>query len=98
MTYEIALVIIAAYIIAGISWNTLGIWQKWRSGDTVKIDLNKVKKNVIIGAVLGVIAYGVQISAAVTITAVTGVDSFIAVVIAAFPLIVVADRIFSKSK
>lgn len=102
MTYEIALVTIGAFILAGISWNTLGIWQKWRNADKdSKIDFQRVRKNVIIGAVLGIIAYGVQVGAATedaVIQLVNTIPEFVGLVLAAFPLIVVADKIFNKKK
>lgn len=102
MTYEIALVTIAAFVLAGVSWNTLGIWQKWRdAASDSKIDLVRVRKNVIIGAVLGIIAYGVQVGTAVPDAAVQLVNTipeFAGMVMAAFPLIVVADKIFNRKK
>ena len=101
MTNEVALVTIAAFALAGVSWNTLGIWQKWRNADNAKIDWKRVRKNVIIGVVLGVIAYGVKISAidaSDTPVLVASVNDFILTIIAAFPLVVVADKIFNKKQ
>ena len=102
MTYEIALVTICAFILAGVSWNTLGIWQKWRNADKdSKIDFERVRKNVNIGAILGIIAYGVQVGAATedTVTQlVSSIPEFVGLIVAAFPLIVIADKIFNKTK
>lgn len=101
MTYEIALTTIAAFILAGISWNTLGVWQKWRNGDDASIQWDRVKKNVIIGAVLGIIGYGVLASTQSPDTVARGISTipdFAIAVVAAFPLIVVADKIFNRKK
>ena len=101
MTYELELALIAsigAAVLAGISWNTLGIWQKYRDDAKAKVDWAKVQKNVLIGAVLGIIAFAVSLSDAGTAIAITGVESFIGATIAFFPLIIIAEKIFTKKK
>jgi len=99
MTYEVAFVTIAAFVLAGISWNTLGIWQKWRNGASdASIDWIRVRKNVIIGIVLGIIAYGVKVSSGEPGVVVASVDDFVGTVITAFPLVVIADKIFNKTR
>ena len=97
MTYEIiALTTIAAAILAGISWNTLGIWTKWREDQDSTIEWSRVKKNVIIGAIIGAIAYGIQIQAGDPEVAIGSINGFVMAVVGFFPLIVVADKIFNK--
>ena len=103
MTYEIiALTTIVAFVLAGVSWNTLGIWQKWRGGVSSKVDWDRVKKNVIIGIVLGVIAYGIKVSQTgdgsdVPIV-LASIDDFVLTITAAFPLVILADKIFNRKK
>jgi len=98
MTFEIAIALatLGAAVLAGISWNTLGIWQVYRDKGLVAVDWLKVRKNVIIGVILGVIGYGASLSEAIQIPGITDLNSFILAVIAFFPLIVVAEKIFTK--
>jgi len=97
MTYEIvALTTIAAAIVAGISWNTLGIWTKWREDEDSSIEWSRVKKNVIIGAIIGIIAYGIQIQAGDPSVVIASINAFVIAVVGFFPLVVVADKIFNK--
>ena len=100
MSFEIAIALatIGAAVLAGISWNTLGIWQVYRDKGFDAVDWLKVRKNVIIGVILGVIGYGASLSGAIEIPAVSDFNSFILTVIAFFPLIVVAERIFTNKK
>lgn len=98
MTYEIALYTVLAAVVAGISWNTLGVWQKWRNSEDSEIDWDRVKKNVIIGAILGIIAYSVQISGGIEASIALTIEGFIIAVVGFFPLIVVADKIFNRKK
>jgi len=95
MVYE-AIALIGAAVTAGISYNTLGIWKRYREGGDAAIDWAKVKKNVIIGSVLGVIGWGVSLTKQLPIPEVASVDSFALAVIGFFPLIVVADAIFTN--
>ncbi len=97
MVYE-ALATIGAALIAGVSFNTLGIWKKYRELGEKAIDWAKVKKNVIIGSVLGVIAYGVSLADKENniIPAINDLETFVLAVIAFFPAIVIADAIFAN--
>ncbi len=90
------LLILAASIVAGISWNTIGIWQKYKELGSASIDWLKVRKNVVIGTVLGFIGYTLTITEAVTIPAITSLDTFLLAVIAFFPFIVIAERVFAR--
>jgi len=98
MSFEIAIALatIGSAVLAGIAWNTLGIWQVYREKGGAAVDWLKVRKNVIIGIVLGIIAYGVSLSEALAIPPISDLDSFILAVIAFFPIIIVADKIFTK--
>jgi len=100
MSFEIAVALatIGAAVLAGISWNTLGIWQVYRDRGFAAVDWLKVRKNVIIGVVLGVIGYGASLSNAISIPIIWNLESFVIAVIAFFPLIVVAEKIFTKKK
>jgi len=100
MTFEIAIALatIGAAVLAGISWNTIGIWQVYRDGGLAAVDWLKVRKNVIIGIILGVIGYGVSLTGSIPIPAIVDLNSFILAVIAFFPLVVVAERIFTKKR
>jgi len=96
--FGIALATIGAAVLAGISWNTLGIWQVYRDKGLAAVDWLKVRKNVIIGVILGIIGYGASLSGAIDIPGITDFNTFILAVIAFFPLIVVAERIFTKKR
>jgi len=98
MSFEIAIALatLGAAVLAGISWNTLGIWQVYRDKGFVAVDWLKVRKNVVIGVILGVIGYGASLADAVSIPVIWNFESFILAVIAFFPLIVVAEKIFTK--
>ena len=100
MSFEIliALATLGAAVLAAISWNTIGIWQVYRAGGVTAIDKLKVRKNVIIGVILGVIAYGASLSGSITVPAIVDFNSFILAVIAFFPLVVVAERIFTRKR
>jgi len=94
--FAVALATIGAAILAGVAWNTLGIWQVYRETGIKAVDWLKVRKNVVIGTILGVIAYGVVLGGRASIGAITSFDTFIAAVIAFFPLIIIAEKIFTK--
>jgi len=100
MSFEIAVALatLGAAVLAGISWNTLGIWQVYRDRGFVAVDWLKVRKNVVIGTILGVIGYGASLSDAVAIPMIWNLESFVIAVIAFFPLIVVAEKIFTKKQ
>lgn len=91
-----AVLLLGASIVAGICWNTLGIWQKYKEEGLKTIDWLKVRKNVIIGIVLGVIAYSLTITDVIPVDPIVGLNSFILAVIAFFPFIVIAERIFTR--
>lgn len=95
MVYE-ALGLIGAAVFAGVGYNTLGIWKQYRQGGEAAVDLAKVKRNVIIGAVLGAIGYGLSLSEGVNIPSVTSIETFGAAVVAFFPLIVIAEGVFAN--
>lgn len=90
--------LIAAAVIAGIGWNTVGIFSRWRSGIEAAIDWSKVKRNAIIGAVLGVVGWALGSIDAVAIPSITGPETFVAAIAAYFPLIVLADKIFTPKE
>ena len=93
-----ALIILAASVSAGVLWNTLGIWQKYKETGAKGIDWLKVRKNTIIGVALGVIGYALTLSDAVTIPEIQGLNSFILAVIAFFPFVVIAERVFTRKQ
>ena len=92
----IALATIGAAVLAGISWNTLGIWQVYRDKGFQAVDWLKVRKNVIIGMVLGIIGYGASLSGTIALPVISDLNTFILAVIAFFPAIIVAERIFTR--
>ena len=98
MSFEIliALVTVVSAVLAAIAWNTIGIWQVYRDGGVAVIDKLKVRKNVIIGMVLGIIGYGASLSGAIPLPVITDINTFILAVIAFFPAIIVAERIFTR--
>ena len=98
MTFEIAIALatIGAAVLAGISWNTLGIWQVYRVQGLSAVDWLKVRKNVIIGAILGIIGYGASLSDVLPLPVIVDLNTFVLAVIAFFPAIVIAERIFTR--
>jgi len=98
MSFEIAIALatVGAAVLAGIAWNTLGIWQVYRERGIAAVDWLKVRKNVIIGVILGIIGYGASLADAIQIPVIWNFESFILGVIAFFPLIIVAEKIFTK--
>ncbi len=98
MFENIVLPVIAA-VLAGLGWSTVGIWSKWRSGSDVNIDTGKLKKNVIIGAVVGALSWAYVIATAVEgdiVPVITTVPAFIAATIAYFPIIVIVDKLLIR--
>jgi len=97
MSLEVALLAsIGAAVLAGIGYNTLGIWKAYRKGGDASVDWSKVKKNVIIGGILGLIGFGLTLTKALPIPEIVDVNTFIGAIIAYFPLVVVAEGIFVK--
>jgi len=97
MFENIALPVFAA-VLAGLGWSTVGIWSKWRSGNDVVIDLDKLKKNVIIGAVVGVITWGYTIAQGDVAPLIGTVETFIAALAGYFPIIVIVDKLLIRKE
>ncbi len=89
---------LGAAIIAGVSWSTLGIFNKWRSGESSTIDKEKLKKNVIIGTILGAATMGYGVYTGEASTLIITANGFITAIAAYFPLIVVVDKLFNKKE
>ncbi len=95
MFENIALPVMAA-VLAGLGWSTVGIWSRWRSGLDAEIDLGKLKKNVIIGAVTGIITWGYLVAQGDVAAVLDTVPAFIAAVAAYFPIIVIVDKLLIR--
>lgn len=95
MFEEILLPVIAA-VLAGLGWSTVGIWSKWRSGNSISIDTGKLKKNIIVGVVIGAVTWGYTISQGDTVPLITTAEMFIAAIVAYFPIIVVVDKLLVR--
>ena len=95
MFENIALPVMAA-VLAGLGWSTVGIWSRWRSGIDAEIDLGKLKKNVIIGAVTGVITWGYTIAQGDTSVLLSTVPAFVAAIGTYFPIIVIVDKLLIR--
>ena len=95
MFEELILPVIAA-VLAGLGWSTVGIWSKWRSGSDINIDLGKLRKNVIIGTVVGAVSWGYVISQGDAVPVILTIEAFIAAIIGYFPIIVVVDKLLVK--
>ena len=93
-----ALVILGAAVSAGVVWNTLGIWQKYKETGVKSLDWAKVRKNIIIGTILGLIGYAATLTDTVTIPEIQGLNSFILAIIAFLPFVVIAERIFTRKR
>jgi len=97
MFENIALPVMAA-VLAGLGWSTVGIWSRWRSGIDAEIDLGKLKKNVIIGAVVGVVSWGYLIAQGDVAPAIASIEAFIAAIALYFPIIVVVDKLLIRKE
>ena len=93
--FDIILPVVSA-VLAGLGWSTVGIWAKWRSGKTVDIDLGKLKKNVIVGAVVGAVAYGFQSVYGDVTPAITSAAQLFAAIAAYFPIVILVDKLLIK--
>ena len=93
--FDIILPVVSA-VLAGLAWSTVGIWAKWRSGKTVDIDLGKLKKNVIVGAVIGAVAYGYTSVSGDTNLVITTTQAFFASIAAYFPIVILVDKLLVK--
>ncbi len=98
MFENIVLPVIAA-VLAGLGWSTVGLWSKWRSGEAVNIDTGKLKKNVIIGAVIGLVTWGYtisQVTAGDVVPIINTAQLFIAAIVGYFPVIVIVDKLLVR--
>ena len=95
MFENIILPVIAA-VLAGLGWSTVGIWSKWRSGNDLTIDLGKLKKNIIVGVVVGAVTWGYTISQGDVAPLITTAELFIAAIVSYFPIIVVVDKLLVR--
>lgn len=96
--YTEFLPLIAAAILAGISWSTVGVFSLYKNGLDSTINWLKVRKNVIIGTVLGIVGWGLGVVDKVGIPAINSPEAFIVAVAAYFPLVVLADKLFTKKE
>ncbi len=93
--FDIILPVVSA-VLAGLGWSTVGIWAKWRSGKTVDIDLGKLKKNVIIGAVIGAVAFVYGSVNGDFNPVITTTQAFFISAASYFPIIVLVDKLLVK--
>jgi len=96
MFENIVLPVLAA-VAAGLGWSTVGIWSKWRSGGEAEIDYGKLKKNIIVGAVVGFVSWGYLIAQGNMSPIITDVASLIAAIMIYFPIIVIVDKLLVKA-
>ena len=93
--FDIILPVVSA-VLAGLGWSTVGIWSKWRSGKTVEIDLGKLKKNVIVGAVIGAVAFGYASVNGDANPVITTAQSFFVAIASYFPIVILVDKLLVK--
>ncbi len=96
MFEEIVLPVLAA-VAAGLGWSTVGIWSKWRSGGEAEVDYGKLKKNIIVGAVVGAVSWGYVIAQGDVSPIITSVETLIAAIMIYFPIIVIVDKLLVKA-
>ncbi len=96
MFENIVLPVLAA-VAAGLGWSTVGIWSKWRSGGDAEIDTKKLRKNVIVGAVVGFVSWGYLIAQGNTSPLITDIPTLIAAIMIYFPIIVIVDKLLVKA-
>lgn len=92
------LLVIFASITAGVLWNMVGIWQKYKEEGLTAIDWLKVRKNVIVGSIVGFGGYVVLLDEGVPLPEITTFNTFLLAIVAFFPFVVIADRIFTRKK
>ena len=100
MFENIVLPVIAA-VLAGLGWSTVGIWSKWRSGKDVEIDTGKLKKNIIIGSVIGGLSWAYTVATAVegdVAPLINTVPTFIAAIVGFFPVVVIVDKLLVRKE
>jgi len=95
MFEEIVLPVIAA-VLAGLGWSTVGIWSRWRSGIEAQVDLGKLKKNIVIGTVIGIVTWGYSVAQGDIMPILGTVELFIGAVAAYFPIIVIVDKLLIR--
>ena len=93
--YDIILPVVSA-VLAGLGWSLVGIWAKWRSGKTVGIDLGKVRKNVIVGGVVGVVAYGFQSVYGDVAPVIATAQALFTSIASYFPVVILVDKLLIK--
>jgi len=89
---------ISAAIASAIGWNVIGVWEKWRNDEKADIDWGKVKKNVAIGAGLGVATYGYAVATGQAEPLVNSAQTWFMAVATYFPLVVIVEKIIAKKK
>lgn len=87
---------IGAAVLAGIGWSTLGIFNRWRNNNGADIDTDKLKKNVAIGAGLGIVTFGYALTQDES-SVINTLNDFILAIAAYFPLVVIVDKILNRN-
>ena len=94
---ETFLLPILAAVTAGVAWNSFGIYSNWKKTGSLEINGKKLLKNIIIGIVVGIVAYGFQVTTDETaIIAISTGNMFFAAVGAWFPIIIVVEKLFLR--
>ncbi len=89
--------LLAAGIVAGLGWSTVGVWSRYKSGLDSTIDYVKLKKNVIIGGVTGTVASIYALTQG-SVNGITGIETFALAVIALFPIVILVDKLLTKKE
>jgi hypothetical protein len=87
---------VTAAIIAGLGWSTLGIWNHWRNNEDSTIDFKKLRKNIIIGAGIGVVTWGYGAVNGQGTEIINTLPQFATAIAAYFPIVVVVDKILNR--
>jgi len=93
--FDIILPVVSA-VLAGLGWSLVGIWAKWRSGKVVDIDLGKTKKNVIIGIVVGAVAYGYASVYGDVTPVITSAQALFTAIASYFPIVILVDKLLIR--
>jgi hypothetical protein len=91
------LAVVLAAVIAGLGWSTLGIWQRFRSGESAAPDGKKLAKNLIIGVGLGIATFAYTTAVGDAAPVIDSTQDFFVAVGLYFPLIVLVDKIIAKT-
>ena len=86
---------VAAAVLAGVAWNTIGIWEAWRNHEDAEVDWKKVRKNAIIGAGLGLATWGYALTLG-SEQLISTVKEFVLAVAGYFPLVVVVEKLLNR--